>query len=192
MSSITLSQKTIVDSVIPGEGVLRDTMLVVGGVALTAVCAQITIPWQPVPFTLQTLSVMLCGLALGAKKGLLSQLLYIAIGAAGAPVFQNGSYGWHVIVGSTGGYIVSFAIVSALLGSLAQSGWTKNVWKTAAAMAIGSAIILGVGSAWLAGFIGWPSAFKGGVAPFVVPEILKAAVVILALPAAWKITNRQN
>ena len=192
MYSTTLSQKTIVDAVIPGEGALRDTMLIAGGVALTAVCAQVTIPWQPVPFTLSTLSVMLCGLSLGVKRGVLSQLLYVLLGVAGVPVFAHGASGMQAIAGMTGGYILAYAVVAAVLGWMAQNGWTKNVWKTAAAMAIGAAIVLSCGAAWLSAFIGWQAAVKGGVVPFVIPEILKAVVVIMALPAAWQLTKRTH
>ncbi len=192
MNSITLSHKTIVDAVIPGEGVARDTMLVVGGTALTAICAQVTIPWQPVPFTLQTLSVMLCGLALGPKRGALSQLLYVGIGAAGIPVFAQGKYGVNVLFGASGGYLLSFAIVAGILGLLAQRGWTKSIWKTAAAMAIADTFVLGFGALWLSAYIGGQAAFNSGVAPFIVPEVMKAVIVILALPLAWTLTKRSS
>ncbi len=192
MNATTLSQKTIVDAVIPGEGALRDATLIVGGTALTALCAQVTIPWQPVPFTLQTLSVMLCGLALGVKRGTLSQLLYVFVGALGVPVFAQSRHGVDVLAGATGGYLLAFVAVAALLGWLAQSGWTRNVLKTVAAMAIGNAVILAIGAAWLSAFIGWQAAVNQGVVPFIVPEIMKATVVILALPAAWKLLGRSH
>lgn len=192
MSSTTLSHRTIVDAVIPGEGALRDTLLVTGGAALTAVCAQVTIPWQPVPFTLQTLSVMLCGLAFGAKRGALSQVLYILIGGMGLPVFSQGQHGVNILFGSTGGYLLSFALVAALLGWLAQRDWTKNIWTTAASMAIGSTFILACGATWLSAYIGWPHALAGGVVPFIIPEIMKAAVVIVALPSAWQLIGAKR
>lgn len=187
MSLTTLSQKTIVDAVIPGEGALRDTLLISGGAALTAICAQVTIPWNPVPFTLQTMSVMLCGLALGTKRGALSQLVYILIGAMGAPVFQHGDHGLTALFGSTGGYLLSFAVVASLLGGLAQRGWTRNLWKTAGAMLIGDGLVLACGALWLSAYIGAQAAFSGGVVPFIIPEVLKAAVVIVALPSAWQL-----
>ena len=191
MSSTAIRSNTIVDAIIPGTGVLRDSMLVVGGAALTAVCAQVTIPWQPVPFTLQTLSVMLCGLTLGAKRGGLSQLLYVTVGALGMPVFAEGKFGAHVLFGTTGGYLLTYAFVAALLGWLADKGWTKSIGKTAAAMAIGDALILGIGATWLSAYIGLVPAIRGGVAPFLLPEVMKAAIVILALPSAWRILRKE-
>ena len=187
MSSTALRKAPIVDAIVPGTGVLRDSLLVLGGAVLTFAGAQISIPWQPVPFTLQTLSVMLCGLTLGSRKGLLSQLLYVGVGAAGIPVFAEGKFGLQTTFGSTGGYILSFLIVSALLGKLSELGWTQNVWKTAAAMLVGSVINLGLGAIWLSTFIGGPNALLHGVVPFLIPEAMKAAVVILALPSAWKL-----
>ena len=192
MSSTALRSPTIVDAVIPGSGVLRDSVLVVGGAALTAVCAQVTIPWQPVPFTLQTLSVMLCGLSLGVKRGALSQLVYVSAGIAGVPVFAEGKFGFHIITGATGGYLLSYALVAALLGLLAERGWTRTVWKTAAAMAIGDGNILAIGAAWLSAYIGWKGAIQHGIAPFLVAEVMKAIVVIVALPTAWKIAGERG
>ena len=187
MSTLSLRKAPIVDIVVPGTGLLRDTALIVGGAALTFAGAQVVIPWQPVPFTLQTLSVMLCGLTLGAKRGVLSQLLYVGVGAAGAPVFAQGAFGAHAMLGATGGYILSFMIVSALLGWLAEKGWTRTVCMTAAAMTIGVVINLGLGTAWLSSFIGWQAALAHGVAPFLIPEAMKATVVMLALPGAWQL-----
>lgn len=189
MSSTALRNVPIVDAIVPGAGVLRDAALVVGGASLTAVCAQISIPWQPVPFTLQTLSVMLCGLALGTKRGALSQLIYIGAGIAGLPVFQGGKFGMHFLVGATGGYIVAFAVAAALLGFLAEKGWTRSVPKTAAAMVIGDGLVLTIGALWLSTFIGGKDAILLGVAPFIVAEIMKAVVVVVALPSAWKLTK---
>ena len=189
MSSTILPKPAILDSVVPGTGILRDCFLVTGGATLTAIGAQVTIPWQPVPFTLQTLSVMVCGLTLGARKGLLSQLLYVAVGALGVPVFAQGKFGLQPILGVTGGYIVSFALVAALLGCLAERGWTKSPLKTGAAMAFGSIITLAIGATWLSFSIGSVAAIQSGVLPFLLPEAMKAAIVLLALPSAWKLVK---
>lgn len=186
MSSPSLTKPAIFDAIIPGTGVLRDAMLITGGALFTTLGAQITIPWQPVPFTLQTLSVMLCGLTLGSRKGMLSQLLYIGLGAIGIPVFAQGKFGLQPIMGATGGYIVSFALVAAVLGWLAERNWTKTPLRTGAAMIIGSVVTLGIGAAWLSTSIGAKGALLAGVVPFLLPEAMKALVVLVALPSAWK------
>lgn len=192
MSSIVLRKTPLVDALVPGTGLLRDSLLITGGAALTFAGAQITIPWEPVPFTLQTMSVMLCGLALGSKRGVLSQLVYVSAGAVGLPVFAQAKFGLHPMMGATGGYLLSFMIVSWLLGALAEKGWTQSIGKTAAAMAIGCTINLGLGAAWLSAFIGWQAAAIHGVVPFLIPEAMKATFVILALPSIWKLVKGQD
>jgi biotin transport system substrate-specific component len=187
MRSATLRTTPIVDAILPGSGILRDALLIGAGTGLTIAGAYVSIPWQPVPFTLQTLAVMLCGLTLGIRRGALSQLLYVGLGISGAPIFAQSKSGIGVIGGTTGGYLISFAIVAALLGWLADRGWTRSVWKTAASMAIGSTINLGLGAIWLSYFIGGRDAWIHGAAVFIVPEIMKAIVVIVALPGAWKL-----
>jgi len=189
MSSATLRSNTLADALIPGTGIARDVLLSVGGATLTAAAAQVTIPWHPVPFTLQTLSVMLCGLSLGWRRGFISQLMYLAAGAAGVPVFASLSSGLHVFAGPTAGYLLTYPFVAALLGWLAEKNWTKTLLGTAGAMAIGDSFILLCGAAWLSRYIGWTSAVQHGVAPFLVAEAVKAVFVILALPSVWKLTR---
>ena len=73
---------------------------------LTALAAQITVPVQPVPFTLQTFIVLLAGAFLGARNGALSQILYLMMGIIGLPVFAqvpDGLFGVARIFGPTGG-----------------------------------------------------------------------------------------
>lgn len=160
--------------------------LVVLGAMVTALAAQVTVPWQPVPFTLQTLAVTLCGLALGSRLGALSQLAYLAAGAAGAPVFAGGAFGAHHLVGPTAGYLVSFVAAAWLLGWFAERGWDRSLWKLALALGIGNALILGLGWAYLASFIGPRVAFVGGVVPFLIGAVLKSGVVVASLPSVWK------
>jgi biotin transport system substrate-specific component len=85
---------------------------------LTALGAQVEIPNHPVPFTLQTLFVLLSGAFLGARNGFIAQVLYLCIGAIGLPVFSGGSFGLARIIGFTGGYLLSFPIAAAIVGYL--------------------------------------------------------------------------
>ncbi|HKG65068.1 MAG TPA: biotin transporter BioY, partial [Solirubrobacteraceae bacterium] len=87
---------------------VRDAALVIGAALLTAACAQISIaiPGSPVPVTGQTFAVLLTGAALGANRGALGQLLYIAMGLVGLPFYADGAHGFDVVWGATGGYLV--------------------------------------------------------------------------------------
>ena len=86
-------------------------------VAVIAVCAQITVPMPSgVSFTLQTFAVALCGYLLGAKYGAAALLVYLLLGAVGAPVFSAFQGGFHVLAGKTGGYLWGFLPMAALCG----------------------------------------------------------------------------
>ena len=86
--------------------------------AVTAVAAQIAIPlpFSPVPFTLQVLAVILSGLLLGSRYGALAQAIYVLVGAVGVPVFAQFSGGLGVVLGPTGGYLLSYPLAAAIAG----------------------------------------------------------------------------
>lgn len=85
--------------------------------AITAVLAQISIPMpMMVPMTMQTFAVTLAGVILGSKKGAVSQIVYVLLGAVGVPVFANFNGGVQALVGPTGGFLLSFPIMAFLIG----------------------------------------------------------------------------
>lgn len=87
--------------------------------ALTGIGALIAVPLgpiSPVPVTLQTMFVLLCGLILGARGGVMAMLLYMAAGAMGLPVFAGGKAGLAVFFGPTGGFLISFLFMAWLAG----------------------------------------------------------------------------
>ncbi len=86
--------------------------------ALTAIGAQIEIPHHPVPYTLQTLFVLLAGAFLGARNGALSMIVYLAAGAIGVPVFSGAGFGLVRLLGPTGGYLLAFPAAAAAVGYL--------------------------------------------------------------------------
>lgn len=99
-----------------------DLALVAGFAALIAVAAilpAISVA-GPVPITLQTFAVLLTGAVLGARRGFLAVLLYLAVGAAGLPVFSGGAAGLGVLAGPTAGYLVGFPFAAALTGFLVE------------------------------------------------------------------------
>lgn len=107
----------------PGRPTLRpsDLALVASFAALIAACALLpAIPVGPVPITLQTFGVMLAGAVLGARRGLLAVLLYLALGAIGLPVFSGGSAGLAVFAGPSVGYLVAFPLAALLTGVIVE------------------------------------------------------------------------
>jgi biotin transport system substrate-specific component len=111
---------------------------------LTAVGAQIWIPNQPVPFTLQTFFVLLSGAFLGSRNGFIAQILYITIGTLGAPVFTGGGAGLLRIFGPTGGYLISFPIAAVVVGYLVRKN--RSAIGTLLAMSAGLLIIFTIGT----------------------------------------------
>src|SRR5436309_9086430 len=146
---------TLADVAWPRAGLLRDTLLVLAASLVTALAAQVAIPlpWSPVPLTGQTFAVLLSGAVLGARRAFLAQLVYLAEGAFGLPVFAGGALGFAKIVGPTGGYLMAFPFAAALTGALAERGWDRRHLTTFAALLAGSALIFAGGLAWLARFL---------------------------------------
>ena len=167
---------------------LRDATLVFGFALATALGAQmqIPLPHTPVPITLQTLFVVLAGLALGPTRGVAAMVTYLSLGFAGAPFFAMG-----VIKVATTGYLIGFvasALVAGKLGTLARGRRrARFAWIWAAAF-IASLPTLVLGAAWLKAFLGvsWAETWALGVAPFLVGDLVKttmAALATVALPS---------
>ena len=114
---------------------------------LTAVAAQIAVPVQPVPFTLQTMMVLLSGAFLGSRNGAYSQFLYLAMGAAGLPVFANGTFSAAVLFGPTGGYLLAFPIAAFIAGYGVEK--FKNYFSIAASMFFAEAVVIITGMLYL-------------------------------------------
>ena len=85
---------------------------------LTAIGAQLEIPHPPVPFTLQTLFVLLSGAILGPRLGAVSMLVYLGAGVAGLPVFSSFGFGIARLLGPTGGYLLAFPAAAFIVGYL--------------------------------------------------------------------------
>ena len=146
--------------------------------AIIAVMAQIAIPMPAgVPMTMQTFAITLAAIVLGAKKGALATIIYVLLGAIGIPVFANFTGGIHIIVGATGGFIVSFPIMAFIIGlGIEYKGRFKFAYP--------SAIVLGTVANYIVGIIGFclvtggtvSAALSACVIPFIPTAIIKAVV----------------
>lgn len=178
----------------PGEW-LKSAALVVGFSLLVALAAQIVVPlpFTPVPLTGQTFAVLLTGALLGSRLGAAALALYVAEGALGLPFFRGGAAGLAHLTGPTAGYLLAFPLAAFVTGLLAERGWDRRVWTAAAAMFVGSLVILACGWAWLALLTGSASsAFQQGVAPFLPGDLLKIALAACALPTGWALLGRRK
>ncbi len=192
--------RTLLD-VIP-RSVTRDAIAVVGFALLTAAAAQISIPlgFTPVPLTGQTFAVLLAGGVLGANRGALSQLLYVALGAIGLPFYADGASGITTdgALISTFGFLVGFIAAAWVVGLMAERAQDRTVLSAIPAFLAGTAIIYVFGAtflAWQLGIpiaadLGEPSALKFAIAPFIIGDVLKATAAGLLLPAGWRLLDR--
>lgn len=171
---------------------VRQMAFVVAFSLLTALSAQVVIPLYPVPITGQTFAVLLTGALLGSRLGALAMIAYLAEGASGLPFFREGNGGIaYLLFSPTSGYLLSYPLAAFVVGYLAERGWDKRFLTAAAAMALGSIVILFCGWAWLARLMGATAAFHVGVERFIVGDIIKIALAAAALPTGWAILRRK-
>ena len=108
---------------------IYDLCIMAAFTAIIAVMAQIIIPMPyGVPMTLQTLAILLAGVMLGAKKGTVSTVLYVLLGAVGAPVFAGFTGGFGSVFGPTGGFILSFPLLALAAGIGAEKNNKLWLW----------------------------------------------------------------
>jgi biotin transport system substrate-specific component len=167
---------------------------------LTVIAAQISIPlpFTPVPFTLQPMIVLLGGAALGARLGMSAQVLYLAAGIAGLPVFAATPalpQGVARLLGPTGGYLMSYPFAAFAAGYLAERGFDRRYLTSVLAMAAGLAMVFAVGVGWIAWgptHMSLRAAVNVGFVPFVAADTLKLLLAAAILPAAWRLLGRHG
>jgi biotin transport system substrate-specific component len=170
----------------------RSVSLVFAFSLLTALAAQISIPMRPVPITAQTFAVLLTGALLGSRLGAAAMIVYLMEGAVGLPFFSEGRGGIGHLFGLTGGYLVAFPAAAFITGAFAENGWDKRFFTAAAAMAVGSVVIILAGWAWLSQFMPAATAFETGVKPFIIGDIVKIVLAAALLPTGWKLLKRKG
>jgi biotin transport system substrate-specific component len=190
MSLLLTSRPTIVDRLIP-RSLVADIALVAAGTGLTAAASQLVIATSPVPITGQTFAVLLVGAALGRNRAAISMFLYLLLGAFGVGVFSEGKAG--LFSAETGqltgtlGYIVGFIFAAALVGYLAERGWSKNIFGVIGSFVAGNLVIYSLGLPWLQFTykIDWATTLSYGFTPFILWDLAKLALAVAVLPAAW-------
>jgi biotin transport system substrate-specific component len=191
-SSAALPRGAVLADVLPASRV-RDIALILGGVALTALLAQVSIevPPSPVPITGQTLAVGLVGATLGARRGATSMALYALLGLM-LPIYADGSSGWHVIWGASGGYIIGFIFAAGLVGYMAERGADRRLVTAFLAFIAGQLVIFAFGLTGLKIAVGesWGWTIHNGFSIFIVGGIVKAVIGAIVLPSAWGLVRR--
>ena len=148
---------------------------------IMAICSWISIP-AAVPFTLQTFGVFIAAGVLGGKRGTLSVLVFILLGAVGIPVFANFSGGIGVLVGPTGGYIIGFLFSALVMWAMEKLPGKKSIMQIVS-MVVGLVVCYAFGTAWFMvvygkanGPVGLVTALGWCVFPFIIPDLIKIAL----------------
>lgn len=170
----------------------RSVGLAIGFSLLIAAAAQVRIPTWPVPITGQTFAVLLTGALLGSRLGAAAVIVYLIEGATGLPFFQGFNGGIQYFGGQTAGYLIAFPAAAFITGAFAEHGWDKQFWSAAAAMTIGSIVILLSGWAWLSQFMTPSAAFRAGVIQFILGDVIKIMLAAAALPLGWKLLKNKS
>jgi biotin transporter BioY len=193
MNTSYAKAETLTSAVLAPLDMLRSLALVVAFSLLTALAAQVIIPLPLVPITGQTFAVLLTGALLGSRLGALAMIAYLIEGASGLPFFYAGGSGvQHLLFSPTSGYLLAYPLAAFVVGMLSERGWDRRFLTAAAAMCLGSVVILLGGWAWLARFVSPMAAFNVGVAPFLPGDLVKIALAAAVLPSGWAILRKTS
>ena len=213
--------KVLADELLPGVGeqtkvggILKDIFLISMVTVVMILCAQIAIrlPGTVVPITGQTFGVLLAGGGLGARRGVISMLVYSLMGMFLFPVFApksaaiteslgeggvfhfilpwsgNQDFVWNM---PSGGYIIGFIVAAFLIGKLAEKGWDRKP-RIIVAMVLGNVVIYIFGLPWLMYDLNasWGNTLLWGLWPFIPGDALKLVLASMVLPGAWALVGK--
>lgn len=200
MSTATSNAALAPSLVSRGRGAaLSESALVLLASFVIIAAAKISVPFFPVPMTLQTLAVMAVAASFGMRLGTLTVLTYFAEGLAGLPVFANtppAVAGPLYFMGTTGGFLAGFVVLALIVGFAADRGLDRSPLKLFATILVADAVLFAMGFAWLAWGahlasgahgVGASVAWAKGVLPFVLGDLLKMVLVAAAVPAVWNL-----
>ncbi|MYM55031.1 biotin transporter BioY [Thalassovita mangrovi] len=177
----------------PGATRTGQALRVLAGVALLTASAKIQVPFWPVPMTLQIAAMMVLAAAYGLRLGSATMIAYLAVGAAGLPVFAGTpekGIGLAYMLGGTGGYLAGFLAATVIVGFAADRLAKLALWP---AMAMGLVAIYALGLGWLAQFVPGDKLLAYGFTPFILGDAVKitiAALLVWAAPKALMVKLR--
>ena len=192
--AVPARRPVLADALSPHRTLLRDALLVLAGVVVVAVLAQVTIPLPLVPITGQTLGVLLVGAALGSRRGAAALATYMVAGLAGAPVFAEFTGGPAMLLSPSFGFVIGFVPAAFLAGWFAERAWDRRPVLAMAGFVAASAVPFLVGVPYLAMILnavmgagaGFGDVLAAGLWPFIPGGLVKAALAAVLIPAAWK------
>ncbi|SFX44177.1 biotin transport system substrate-specific component [Thermoactinomyces sp. DSM 45891] len=184
---------------------IREMTLCAMFVALMTIGGQIKLDFTGVPFTLQTLIVMLAGSLLGKRLGTVSMFVFIALVAVGAPLLAGFKGGIGTLFGPTGGYIWCFPLSTYLIGFMIEKlkrGQKPKYWHVLGAYLLGGIVVVHlIGYIWFCSYMNVPYGknLVLGLLVFIPGDVIKALVgtvislgVYNAIPSLIPSNGKQN
>lgn len=193
---------TLTQATFGTDTLLKKALLVLAGTAFIAIAAQISIPFFPVPLTMQTLAILIVGMTFGSRLGAVTVIAYLLEGAAGLPVFANGGATLAYMFGPTGGFLLGFVALAYIAGLAAER--SKSFGIMVAGAIVGSIVLYIPGVAWpmaLAEMFGAEGKWVGSsatsiwtywVSPFLLGDAVKAIIAAMIVAAGWKALGRKD
>ena len=188
---------TLTQAALGKTTLFRQVLLALGGAAFIAAATQVSVPFFPVPMTLQTLAILIVGLSFGARLGTATLITYLGYGAMGLPVFANGMNAL-AFAGPTAGFLLGFVVMAGLAGLAADRGIAKGVVSTSLVTLALAALLYIPGIAWPmavasasgveAGWVGQEIGYYWTyfIEPFLIGDAVKAVIAALVVTGAWK------
>jgi biotin transport system substrate-specific component len=195
--ALTLRRNNFFEIVFPEVNLLTKGLLVLGCSGLMALSSRLSLPlpFTPVPVTGQTLAVLLISGLLGMRMAVSVQLLYLAQGLAGLPVFAPGAtWGVARLLGPTGGYLAGFVVAAGIVGWMADRGYGKRLGSALLMVVFGNFAIFAVGVPWLKWMmrVDWEQAVTLGLWPFLIGDLYKIVLAAMLLPGSWRLFNKMH
>lgn len=189
--------RPLVDRMLPDEGVARvvaQVGLAILGTLILWASAKVSVPFWPVPMTLQTGVVALLAAVYGSRLGVATVLLYLAEGAVGLPVFQGTpekGIGLAYMLGPTGGYLFGMVLQAAVTGWLVERRFGRDPVRVFGSMLAGDVVLFACGLAWLGMVIGWDKpVLEFGLYPFILGDLVKLALAASLVSATSRLVRR--
>lgn len=162
--------------------IIKKSILVILGSAIIGVSSHIYIPTLPVPFTMQSLTVMLIASTLGSRLAVYTVLLYIAEAFIGLPVTTIKAVGMDLFMAPSFGYVIGYIFMAYIIGLMKDKGADKSIISSTLYILFANQLMFVFGVAFLSYFLG--SVQKGillGYVPFVLFDLIKVSIVVLSV-----------
>lgn len=153
----------------------------------------VTLPFTPVPISLQIFAIYITAYALGFSRSIVSTGIYLLLGAVGLPVFSGYQGGFSRLVGPTGGYLVGYIFIALIVGGVI-SKFPKKIWLHGLAMVIAVTICYMFGTVWftIQANVDFKSALYMCVIPFILGDVIKIALALVVGPAIYHALKKAN